>query len=184
MANIIEIADAVEAAQPAKSITLLHCTSEYPASVRHARLKDMVALQGAFPKCMIGLSDHTIGVEIPIAAVAMGARVIEKHLKLVTIADKSEDDAFSLTPDQFKNMVEVLREVYMGCQNNGEIQSAPSRQFRRSLYAIADIKRGEAFTEQNIRSIRPGYGLPPKELPNLLGKTAKRDFRRGDPLAK
>lgn len=158
----------------------LHCTSEYPATPERAGLLAMLDLKAVLPHRQIGLSDHTPGSLIPIAATSLGATIIEKHLKLED-GDKTEDAEFSLSEDQFKWMVEDVRLTYQALQIREEDHKGnPSRQLRRSLYAIADIDEGETFTEQNIRSIRPGYGLPPRKLPGLLGKKSRQKYRRGD----
>jgi pseudaminic acid synthase len=134
---------------------------------------------------VVGLSDHTLGISIPIAAVALGARIIEKHF----ILDRSlggPDAPFSLEPEEFKAMVTAVREVEKAL---GEVnydlneKTKRSREFSRSLFAVQDIKLGETFTEKNVRSIRPGHGLQPKYLVDVLGKKCKRSITKGTPLA-
>jgi len=158
----------------------LHCTSEYPATVEHASLGRMhlidTVLEYGNP---IGISDHTPGSLIPIAATALRAAIIEKHLKFGT-GPKSEDDAFSLTPGEFGDMVIAVRQTYASLAirpANGE-----SRQMRRSLYVVRDIAAGERFSHENVRSIRPGYGAPPSKLHDMIGKKAEKSYHMGDRL--
>ncbi len=160
-------------------VAFLHCTSEYPQTVEWSSLNSIPKLRdvirGDVP---IGVSDHTNGyVVVPVAATAMGAAIIEKHLKIRT--GDTEDEAFSLAPDDFKTMVKLIEITHEAMQER-QMAANPSRQLRRSLYAVADIKRGETFTEANLRSIRPGFGISPKHLPRLLGKRADKDYRKGD----
>jgi N-acetylneuraminate synthase len=133
----------------------------------------------------VGLSDHTLGTAVPVAAVALGACIIEKHLTMRR-SDGGPDGAFSLEPDEFRSMVEAVRvaEKSLGkvCYELSEKEQA-SRAFRRSLFVVEDVKKGEKFTRANVRSIRPGYGLPVKRLHNILGREAKSDVRRGTPLS-
>lgn len=164
-------------------LAFLHCTSEYPQTVEWSSLKGMTKLRdasnGAIP---IGVSDHTPGnLVVPVAATAMGAAIIEKHLKPKESAD-SEDDEFSLNPEGFKSMVELINITYEATLAR-EFTTNPSRQMRRSLYATANIKKGEAFSPSNVRSIRPGYGLSPSYLPRLLTKTADKPYRKGDRIS-
>src|SRR5207244_3724654 len=127
-----------------------------------------------------GLSDHTIGIAVPVAAVALGACLVEKHLTL-SRSEKGPDSAFSLEPDEFKAMVDAVRtaeralgEVHFG----GSAHEASSRTFRRSLFVVQDVRKGQALTAENVRSIRPGHGLHTRYLPEVLGKRAARDIRR------
>lgn len=179
MADIYEIFGALD-----KCFTvphaLLHCVSGYPTKVEDANLSRMAGL----PTKIRGLSDHTLGWEVPVAATAMGACIIEKHI-CVSRDDPVEDAAFSLMPEEFREMSEKVRAIWAATQapKNTQDEDA-SRQLRRSLYVTADIKKGEAFTKANVRSIRPAYGLPPKELPNVLGKFAARDLERGTALTR
>lgn len=158
----------------------LHCTSEYPGTVEHADLGRISRLRDLIGKdALVGISDHTSNPElVPVAATAMGAVVIEKHIKLID-DDKSEDAEFSLDLHDFKSMVNAVHKTWEALKPR-ENAANPSTQFRRSLYAIEDIREGETFTEDNIKSIRPGYGLPPRQLPKLLGKRADKSYRRGD----
>lgn len=177
MASPAEITDAHNAIGGNQG-AFLHCTSEYPALPERAQLLGMLDLRGLLPDREIGISDHTVGPIVPIAATALGASIIEKHIRLN--GDMSSEDAsFSLDEGQFTTMVRHVRETYEGLKVRRE-EPNPSRQFRRSLYAVADIMEGEPFTEQNIRSIRPGYGLPPKNLPRILGRKAKQRYKKGD----
>ena len=160
-------------------LALLKCTSAYPAPRSEVNLKTIPAIKEIF-KVEVGFSDHTLGISAPVAAVAMGARIIEKHF----ILDKSfnsPDRDFSLTPDEFKEMVKAVRETE---EMIGEVSFKPKRgrQFARSLYVVKDIKKGETFTKDNVKSIRPGYGLHPKYLPEILGKKACKDLQKGDRL--
>ena len=164
-----------------KEIAFLHCISEYPGRCESADLDRYLKLRAKFagnPNVILGLSDHSPGDLVPTMAIALGACIIEKHLRLPDV--DSEDASFSLDPTQFAIMVQTIKVAHQAMQPR-KLQQA-GRQFRRSLYAVNDIKKGEPFTLDNIRSIRPGYGLPPKMLPGLLGKPAARAFRRGDPL--
>jgi N-acetylneuraminate synthase len=135
--------------------------------------------------CKVGISDHTMGFAVPVAAVALGAQVIEKHFTLAR-ADGGADCGFSLEPDEFKAMVDNVRiaEKALGdIRYGGSAGDEKSKVFRRSLFVVKDIKKDEVFTLENVRSIRPGYGLMPRELDNIIGKTAARDIARGSPLA-
>jgi N-acetylneuraminate synthase len=186
MADAAEIADAVQAAQEAGSggFALLHCVSGYPTPVEEANLKRIPALAASYD-CPIGLSDHTMGTEVAVAAVALGAALIEKHFTLAR-ADGGPDAAFSLEPHELADLVKGVRSAYraLGRPDYGHASSEQSNMvYRRSLYAVADIAAGEILTEANVRSIRPGYGLPPKHLPAILGRRAKRRIARGTPLS-
>lgn len=180
-----EIQEAVDACHKAgnEDITLLKCTSSYPAPLNEANLLTIPDLKNRFG-CKVGLSDHTAGSIAPCAAVALGAQVIEKHF----IMDRSiggPDAAFSMTKDEFAEMVKRVRETEecLG-QVNYELSDKmkKNRKFARSLFACADIAKGEIFTEKNIRSVRPGDGCSPKYLPELLGKTSDRDYKFGEPI--
>jgi pseudaminic acid synthase len=164
-------------------IILLKCTSAYPAPYEEMNLKTMNNLSETFG-VVSGLSDHSLGIEIPIAAVALGAKIVEKHVTLKR-ADGGPDSAFSLEPEELKSMVTAIRNTEKAIgrvsYNLGE-KSKKSREFSRSLFIVKDIKAGEAFTEDNIRSIRPGFGLHPKYLNDIVGKTAKEDLTKGMPL--
>jgi pseudaminic acid synthase len=186
MASEEEIAEAVEAARGAGApqIALLKCTSAYPARPEEANLITIPELVRRFG-CPAGLSDHTMGIAVPVAAVALGACIIEKHLCLRR-ADGGPDSVFSLEPHEFKAMVEAVRTAEKAL---GSVQFAPgpseaaSRKFRRSLFVVEDIKKGDVFTKQNVRSIRPADGLHPRHFHEILGKHAACDVERGTPLS-
>lgn len=159
---------------------LLKYTSFHQAPLEDVNLRTIPNLADTF-KTVVGLSDHNLGISVPIASVALGAHIIEKHLTL----DRSlggSDAAFSLEPDEFKEMVKSVKEVEKAL---GEVsydlteKMKKSREFSRSLFVVKDIKAGEVFTEENIRSIRPGYGLPPKYLKTILGKRATQNIKKG-----
>ncbi|NLK63091.1 MAG: pseudaminic acid synthase [Fusobacteria bacterium] len=185
IANLDDIQNAVDTCRGVgnNNIALLKCTSAYPAKIEDANLKTIQNLKETF-NVVSGLSDHTLGITVPIVSVAMGARIIEKHF----ILDKSiggPDSSFSLNKDEFKLMVNSVREAE---KSVGEIdyklteQKLKSRELSRSLFVVKDIKKGEIFTKDNIRSIRPGYGLPPKYYDEIIGKRAANDINRGLPL--
>lgn len=166
-------------------VCLLACTSNYPADIADSNLRRIPALRAAFPDCEVGLSDHTIGNTAAIAAVALGASIFEKHFKLAD-DETSVDAAFSATPDELRDYVraindswEALGEAKFGPASEAEAQSV---QFRRSIYVVADVAEGEAFTRDNIRCIRPGLGLHTRHFHSVLGKTATRTIERGTPL--
>jgi len=183
IATIDEIQDAVDICRSEgnNNIILLKCTSAYPAPLEDANLKMIPNLAETFG-VVSGFSDHTIGSTAPVTAVALGAKVIEKHF----IIDKSiggADAKFSMDRDEFTNMVKAVRdtEKLLGRVNYGMSENKrKSRQFSRSLYVAKDIKKGELFTEVNIRSIRPGYGMHPKYLKDILGRMADRDYEFGE----
>jgi len=181
IATLEEIQDVVNICRKVGNddIALLKCTSAYPAPRNEINLKTIQALKDVF-NVEVGFSDHTLGISAPILAVSLGARIIEKHFILDKSIDSPDKD-FSLTPNEFKNMVQSIREVE---EMIGEINFQPKkgRQFARSLYIVKDIKKGEVFTKENVKSIRPGYGLHPKYLPQVLGKKACKDLQKGDRL--
>lgn len=186
IARLEDIKEAVKACRDVGNhrIILLKCTSAYPAPLEEADLKTIPDLAKRF-KVLVGLSDHTNGIAAPITAVALGAKVIEKHF----ILDRKlggPDAAFSLEPAEFKAMVKAIRdtEKTLGKVNYKlSAKTEKSREFARSIFVVKNIKVGEKFTEENIRSIRPGFGLPPKYLSNILGKKSATDLKRGTPLA-
>lgn len=182
LASNAEILDADDAAD--EQAAFLHCTSEYPGTVESANLGRMAAIDKLLNHSNpVGLSDHTQGYTVAVAATALKAAIIEKHLKIKDASMKSEDDAFSMDTVDFQMMADRVRLIHAACSGSENHGADSSKQFRRSIYAIAPIKKGEAFTEANIRSIRPGYGLPPKHLPVLLdGGIAKRDYWKGEPI--
>jgi N-acetylneuraminate synthase len=183
--EIGEIAEAVAAARAAgcRQIVLLQCTSGYPTPPADSNLRTIPHLAQAFD-CVVGLSDHTTGTAVPVAAVAMGACVIEKHFTLAR-ADGGVDSTFSLEPADLKRLTEDCRTAWEALgQIKYEVAASEKaiRPLRRSLYVVQDIAAGEAFTEQNVRSIRPGLGLAPKHQPEVIGRTASRALKRGTPL--
>ncbi len=185
MANVAEIDETVRTAREAgcRDLVLLKCTSTYPATPLNTNLLTIPSLH-AWSGCEVGLSDHTMGIGAAVAAVALGATVIEKHFTL-SRADGGVDSAFSLEPAELRSLVIETERAWqaMGCVSYGaSADEKKSLQFRRSLYAVKNIKAGELFTAENIRAIRPGLGLPPKHLDHLLGKTARHDLSRGTPI--
>ena len=185
LASPTDIAEAVAAARAAgaSQIVLLHCTSGYPTPPSQMHLRTLPHL-GAAHGTLVGLSDHSMCTAVSVAAVALGACVIEKHFTLAR-ADGGPDSAFSLEPDELARLTADCRAAWeaLGSVHYGEVEAvAASRDHRRSLYVVADVARGEALTPANIRSIRPGFGLPPKHLGEVLGRTAARDLKRGQPL--
>ncbi|MGB3802235.1 MAG: pseudaminic acid synthase [Lewinella sp.] len=168
----------------AKHICVLKCTSTYPATPENTNLRTIPVLQSVFEDCLIGLSDHTMGIGVSVAAVALGACVVEKHFTLRR-ADGGVDSAFSLEPNELAALVTETERAWQGL---GGVQLDPqkaeekSRQFKRSIYVVQDIAAGEPFTTDNLRVIRPGDGAEPKFLEQLLGQTATRAWKRGTPL--
>jgi len=187
MADLAEIGEAVAVARRsgANGLALLHCVSGYPTPVADINLRTIYDLSDRYPDLVIGLSDHTMGTVAAVTAIALGAAVIEKHVTLAR-ADGGPDAAFSLEPDELKELVQNCRTAWEAL-GSADYELAESEignvQFRRSLYAVQDIEKGAPFTEQNVRSIRPGFGLPPKRLPQVLGCHACRGIKRGEPLA-
>ena len=185
MANHDEIGEAVAAARDggAAEICLLHCVSAYPAPAGDYNLRTIADLAATFD-VVAGLSDHTEGVEVPIAAAALGAALIEKHFTLRR-SDGGPDAAFSLEPAELRRMIEGCRlahEALGRVDYTCKASETANVQFRRSIYVVADTRAGEVFTADHIRCIRPGFGLPPKRLTEVVGRTAARDLKRGDPL--
>jgi N-acetylneuraminate synthase len=185
MATLEEIDEALDVARAAGAtqIALLKCTSAYPASPDEMNLRTITEMVRRYD-VPVGLSDHSMSIAVPVAAVALGARIIEKHITL-SRSEEGPDSAFSLEPDEFKSMVEAIRvaERALGQIHFGvSAQEESSRVFRRSLFVVQDMKSGEVFTEENVRSIRPGHGLHTRHLPEILGKRAACDVERGTPL--
>ena len=186
MASLAEIDEAVRTLRGAGcgELVLLKCVSAYPAPPEEMRLAAMALLSRAFV-CPAGLSDHTLGLTVPVAATALGACCIEKHFTLSRDLP-GPDSAFSLTPDEFAAMAKASREAFAAL---GEPDFSPtpkeqaSRAFRRSLFVVADVRAGEAFTPENVRSIRPAGGLHTRCLELVLGRRASRDVARGTPLS-
>lgn len=186
MANLKEIEEAVTAARDAgcDQLILLHCVSSYPAPADQSNLRTIADLAKRFD-VMTGLSDHTLGTSVSIAATALGAPFIEKHFTLRR-SDGGPDSAFSLEPKELEQLVDGTLTAWqaLGRVNYERTESERGNvQFRRSLYAVADISKDELLTPHNTRSIRPGFGLPPKHLPKILGRRATRNIPRGTPLA-
>ncbi len=184
MATLAEIDETVRAAREAgcRDFVLLKCTSTYPATPENTHLRTIPVLREAFG-CEVGLSDHTMGCGAAVAAVALGASVVEKHLTLAR-ADGGVDAAFSLEPAELRQLRtetqrawQALGEVRFG----GSAAEAPSKLHRRSLYVVKDLKAGDRLTSMNLRAIRPGHGLPPKHLEELLGCAVTQDVKRGTP---
>ena len=186
IATIEDIQLAVDTCKKASNvqIALLKCTSSYPAPIEEANLLTIPDLEKRF-NITPGLSDHTLSNSVSIAAVALGARIIEKHIILDRCMG-GPDASFSIEPNEFAEMVKNIREVE---QAKGVVnyelneKTRKSREFSRSLFTVQDIVAGEAITSENVHSIRPGYGLHPKYLPDVLGKTAKTNINKGTPLS-
>ena len=186
MANLEEISDAVAAARQAgcKDLALLHCVSGYPAPADEYNLSTIEKLRSEFG-CVVGLSDHTLDNVTAISSVGYGASIVEKHFTL----DRSRggpDDSFSLEPGDLECL---CRDVKTAWEARGKVNFARTNAessnviFRRSLYVVEDVRKGEPLSERNIRSIRPGYGLPPKHYDEMLGRVAARDLSFGSPLS-
>ena len=185
MATIAELDEAVRAARGAgcRDIILLKCTSTYPATPENTNLSTIQHMRELF-QCEVGLSDHTMGVGVAVASVALGATVIEKHFTLRR-ADGGVDSTFSMEPDEMMMLVQESERAWkaLGTVSYGpnEVEKK-SIKFRRSLYVVQDLKAGDVLTRENVRAIRPGMGLPPKYLDKLLGKTVNQTVKRGTAL--
>lgn len=185
MASLAEIDEAVATLHRAGAggIALLKCTSAYPAQATDMNLRTIPHLAEAFG-VVAGLSDHTTGISVPVAAVTLGACIIEKHFTLDRAAG-GPDSAFSLEPQEFAAMVASVRETEQAigrvCYELSAAEEK-SKAFRRSLFVVEDVRAGELFSSDNVRSIRPGYGLPPRYLSMVLGRPASRDITRGTPF--
>jgi pseudaminic acid synthase len=185
IASLNDIQEAVDACRRMgnNQIILLKCTSEYPANIEDANLNTIPNMRETFT-VEVGLSDHTLGVTVPVVSIALGAKVIEKHF----ILDKSiggPDSSFSVEPKEFKQMVELVRdaEKALGKIDYTMNEKKKNNSFLgRSLFAVKDIKEGEVFTTENIRSIRPNYGLPPKHFNEIINRKASNDIKRGTPI--
>ena len=186
MATFAELDESVEAARAAgcKDLVLLKCTSTYPSTPDDSNILTIPEMRSRYG-CEVGISDHTMGIGVSVAAVALGATVVEKHFTLQR-ADGGLDSAFSMEPQE---MAQLVIETERAWQAMGKVQHGPTEKekaslvFRRSLYVVADIKAGEKFTPTNLRTIRPGNGIAPKFYDEVIGKTAKRDIARGTPLS-
>ncbi len=188
MASLSQIEKAVAAARMGGAgqgrLLLFKCSSAYPAPPSSMNLATIPHMADAFD-LPVGLSDHTLGTEVAVAAVALGACAVEKHVTL-SRADGGPDAAFSLEPDELKRMVESIRAVEssIGTVRYGPTdEERPNVQFKRSLFVTKDVKRGDRFTHDNVRSIRPGFGLPPEFINEVVGRSAVHDIERGTPLS-
>jgi len=186
MATLGEINEAINVVRKngVVDISLLKCVSSYPALPEDINLKTIPDMEKKFC-CRVGLSDHTLGTVVSIAAVSLGAKIIEKHF---TLSRKIEtpDSFFSIEPDELRELVDNVRiveralgKIYYGLTD----KEKQSKIFRRSLFVVQDVKKGEKFTDKNIRSIRPGLGLAPKYIKMFLGKKSKVDIKKGIPLS-
>ncbi|MFU8788433.1 MAG: pseudaminic acid synthase [Methylobacter sp.] len=185
MASIAELDDTVRAAREAgcNDLILLKCTSTYPATAGNTNILTIPHMRELFA-CEVGLSDHTLGVGVSVASVALGATVIEKHFTL-NRADGGVDSVFSMEPDEMAQLVVETERAWqaLGQVSYGATEAEKkSMMFRRSLYVVQDLKAGDVLTRDNVRAIRPGFGLPTKYLGQLLGSTVKQDVRRGTAL--
>ena len=185
MASLTELAESVEAIRSCNNdqIILLKCTSAYPATPKDANLASIPHLSNLF-NVFVGLSDHTAGIGVAVASVVLGARVIEKHFTISRDAG-GPDAAFSLEPHEMKSLVEESAKAFdaIGQISYGRSSSEiESLKFRRSIFAVKDISAGECFTQDNLRIIRPGYGLAPKHFEAVIGRKAKQNIKRGTPL--
>ena len=185
MADREEIAQAVKAARGAggRDIVLLHCVSSYPAKAEDSNLRTIPDMAAKFD-VLVGLSDHTPGIAVAVAGTALGVCMIEKHLTLRR-ADGGPDAAFSLEPDEFRTLVAETAAAHdaLGRVNYApEASEVAMRRLRRSLYVVADMAPGEAFTERNVRAIRPGLGIAPRHLLEILGRRSTQAIKRGTPL--
>jgi pseudaminic acid synthase len=185
MANLGEIQEAVETARSngAAGVALLHCTSAYPAPIEEANVRTVAHLGEAF-HAVSGLSDHAPGSAACVASIVLGGSIIEKHFTIAR-SDGGPDAAFSLEPDEFKKLVDDCKSAWaaLGFVDYGLAQSEKANtRFRRSIYAVKPIKAGQVLTVDNVRVIRPGFGLPPKHMPEIIGRTAARDIAYGEAL--
>lgn len=186
MATVAEMDETVRAAFDGgcRDIVLLKCTSTYPASPESTNILTVPHMRELFG-CEVGLSDHTMGIGVAVASVALGASVIEKHFTL-SRADGGVDSTFSMEPDEMRSLVIESERAW---QALGKVSYGPteveskSLVFRRSLYIVQDMKAGEKLTKENVRAIRPGYGMPPKYFPVLLGRSVRKSLKKGTPLS-
>ena len=186
IANLSDIIESVQVLKEngSKEIVLLKCTSTYPATPENTNLVTIPVLQQIFPDCIIGLSDHTMGIGASIASIALGARVIEKHFT-ISRADGGVDSTFSMEPSEMSSLVLESERAFLAMgqvQLDAQKAEEKSRTFKRSVYVVADVKKGDVLTSKNLRVIRPGDGLPPKYFDALLGKHAKIDLKKGTPM--
>ena len=185
IARMGDIQDALDACKRMRNenVALLKCTSSYPAPVEEANLKTIPNMKEPF-NVITGLSDHTMGHAVSVGGVALGAKIIEKHMTLRR-SDGGADSKFSMEPEEFKEMVDNIRivEKAIGSVNYdlSEKQSN-SREHSRSLFIVKDVKKGEKFTEENVKSIRPGFGIETKYIKDIIGKSARLDIKKGTPV--
>jgi len=185
IASLADIEGAVNACRRAgnEEIILLKCTSAYPSPLEDINLRVIPNMKEIF-STLVGLSDHTLGHTVALGAVALGAKVVEKHLTL-SRADGGPDAAFSMEPDEFKEMVDRIRDLeYALGQVTYELteKQINSREHSRSIFVVKDMKAGEMFTEENIKSIRPGFGLETKYISDIIGRKARREIAKGTPM--
>jgi pseudaminic acid synthase len=186
MATAAEIDDAVRAARDSgcKDLMLLKCTSTYPADPENTNIATIPHMRALFG-CEVGLSDHTMGSGVAVAAVALGATLIEKHFTLAR-ADGGVDSTFSMEPHELRRLCEDVENARLAC---GQVSYGPtlaeikSLGFRRSLYIAVDVKAGDVLDQTSIRAVRPGFGLPPKHLDAVIGRRVSRDAPAGTPLS-
>ena len=186
MASVAELDEMVRTAKEngCEDLTLLKCTSSYPATPEGTNLRTIPHMKDLF-NCRVGLSDHTLGIGAAVASIALGATVIEKHFTL-SRGDGGVDSAFSLEPEEMKLLVRECNTAYQALgeiRYNTQAQEKKSLQFRRSLYIVEDMKKGDILTKKNLRSIRPGSGLPPKYYDVLLGKMVNKDVVKGTAMS-
>ncbi|MDJ0978398.1 MAG: pseudaminic acid synthase [Erythrobacter sp.] len=186
MASVVEIGEALSVCREAgnERVCILKCTSTYPATPESTNIATIPNMRATFG-CEVGLSDHTMGTGVAVGAVALGAVLIEKHFTLAR-ADGGVDSAFSLEPAEFRALREETERAWQSLGRvtyGGTKAEEGSKQFRRSLYVAEDMKQGEAFTPQNLRSVRPGFGLAPKHYDVLLGKRVNRALSKGTPVS-
>jgi pseudaminic acid synthase len=186
MATLAEIEESLAAvrAAGASDVALLACSSAYPSPPDAINLRRIPHLRETFD-VVAGLSDHTMGIAVPVAAVALGASIIEKHFCL-SRKDPGPDSAFSLEPSEMRALVDAVRvaeKALGGIRYGGDPAEEKSRVFRRSLFVVKDVKRGDVLTREHVRSIRPGYGLHTRHLDEIVGRRAARDIERGTPMS-
>lgn len=186
MASVVEIGEAIRAAQEAGNdqLCILKCTSTYPATPENTNIRTIPNMRDTFG-VEVGLSDHTMGTGVAVAATALGAVLIEKHFTLAR-ADGGVDSTFSLEPAEFQALRDETERAWQALGQvtyGGTKAEEGSRQFRRSLYVAEDMAEGEVFTEANLRSVRPGFGLPPKHFDVLIGKRVNRALAKGTPVS-
>jgi pseudaminic acid synthase len=186
MATVAELDETVRAVREAGNdkLILLKCTSTYPSTPKNTNLQTIPHLRDLF-QCQVGLSDHTMGIGVGVGSIVLGATVIEKHFTL-SRAEGGVDSAFSMEPEEMRALVNETKRVW---ESLGQVSYGPTKaeeaslKHRRSLYIVKDLKKGEELTRENVRAIRPGAGLPPKYLDQIVGKAVKNDVKKGTPLS-